>query len=113
MCGVEKKLTSFSPNKNSRDGLHYYCKLCWTAKIKEYQKNKPKKVKEKEVIDTRFRLINTTKEDWCKMFSIMKDMGYDLSKNIHQQFIEKHNLPAKKSPAGKPIKSYNPSDCGF
>lgn len=34
-CGIEKSLTEFPRNKNSRDGRHAYCKPCHNARGKE------------------------------------------------------------------------------
>lgn len=42
-CKIEKPFTEFSPRKDRKDGLHFYCRLCLKEKKAEsYQRNREK-----------------------------------------------------------------------
>lgn len=106
-CGKEKKVESFTKNKNMRSGYLNTCKICFNQRAKQYRE---KKEKVKLELDPNLRLANTKLLDWCRMWKIVEQLGYDIHGDIHQQFCERHTLPYKKKPP-KNIKTYIPSDC--
>jgi hypothetical protein len=44
-CESEKPVTAFGRNRQSVDGLHYYCKVCAAARQRAWAKAHPEKVK--------------------------------------------------------------------
>lgn len=42
-CGLSKPLCEFSKNKNTKDGLQFYCKLCCKSTTKAYRENNKEK----------------------------------------------------------------------
>lgn len=44
------------------------------------------------------------------MWYFFDRMGYDITKNIHEQFTNKYGLPKRKIPPKK-IRRYEPSTC--
>jgi len=112
VCGREKKFESFGRNNQYSDGLQRMCKICKNDRQRNYMKKRgrPRKQNSNEKIDTKFRLVNPTKNDWCLMWSLLTEIGYDVNKNIHEQFAEKYKVPVKVKPPEKP-NAYIPSQC--
>jgi hypothetical protein len=46
MCGEIKLLSSFSKNRQTKDGLEIYCKICNRQRLKAYRQNNRDKTKE-------------------------------------------------------------------
>lgn len=91
-CGIEKSIKSFYIIKNSAQANR--CRIC---KVEGKMCNSKMNVeKTKRNIVEGPMLINVKKEDWVKTFLFLQDIGYDLKKDIHEQFCEKHNLPTRK-----------------
>lgn len=45
LCKIEKPLSEYPPRKSTRDGLHFWCRPCFTAKKSEdYQRNREKRL---------------------------------------------------------------------
>ena len=45
-CEETKPVAEFGRNRQSIDGLHYYCRACAAARQREWAKDNPEKVKE-------------------------------------------------------------------
>ena len=76
-----------------------------------YARNYRMKRKEEPVLPVpNLRLSTTKKSDYCAMYEFLEKIGYDLNRNIHEQFCEKYGLIPKKKRKGSP-NSYFPSDC--
>ena len=58
-CKTLKTISEFGNNKNARDGLSYWCRLCSRASVSCWQKRNPIKNREKQRI---FRLNNLEQE---------------------------------------------------
>ena len=58
------------------------------------------------------QLWNVKKEDWIETFEFLKQIGYDLSKDIHEQFCDKHNLTPRKRKYENSI-IYTPQELGM
>ena len=110
-CDVEKDITSFYKCKECRDGVSKVCKMC------KNQGRPSRKVKEKlHPFNQEFRrsekqhytLAGCTQEDYLQMYDIMEKMGYDFfgKKDIHQQFLDRHN-PKLKKPMKYKKRDYN------
>jgi hypothetical protein len=44
-CKITKPVMEFGRNRQSIDGLHYYCRVCAAARQREWAKDNPEKVK--------------------------------------------------------------------
>jgi transposase-like protein len=44
-CTSDKPVAAFGRNRQSADGLHYYCKPCAAARQREWAKANPEKVR--------------------------------------------------------------------
>jgi hypothetical protein len=104
-CGLEKKLESFGKNKQVPGGIEKRCKICKNNYNKKYRKENSTGV------DGRMLKLNPTKkEDWCKTYQFLKQIGYDVTKDIHEQFAKKNGLTYKERPA-RNILQYTWRDC--
>lgn len=45
-CGENLPLTAFGRNRQTPDGLHYYCKACAAKRQRKWAQNNPDKVRE-------------------------------------------------------------------
>jgi hypothetical protein len=55
------------------------------------EKKKPQTKKEFDWFKE-FKLTCPRKQDYQKMYEFLSQIGYNLDKDIHQQFCDKHNL---------------------
>lgn len=109
-CKMEKDISSFYRNVLVSSGFEGRCKLC-----KKQGKKCRKKKEYTGVGRPKYnapQLFNVRKKDWIETFEFLKSMGYDLSKNIHEQFCERHNLKPRKRMYEKSIQ-YTPKDLGL
>jgi hypothetical protein len=91
-CLIEKSISSFHACGNCRDGKLNICKIC---------KNQGRKVDKSDKIHLFNRtwrakvdvysLRWVTKDDYEKMWKLLQLMGYDISGDVHQQFLDKVN----------------------
>lgn len=103
-CGKEKSLSSFHKCKRNADGRNAVCSICRNTENRERRgSNKNNPVKEK-VIRVDFRSGILSKKDYCRTLEILTQMGYDITKNIHEQFCEKFSLPKKETPPTNKLK---------
>jgi len=110
-CQKQKPLTEYYKNRNVSSGYSGKCKKCVSSGnlcIKKEKSNKKKLIK-REVGPT---LYSVSKEDWLETYSFLKSIGYDLTKNIHEQFCLKYNLKEKKRTYEKSIQ-YSPKELGL
>ena len=113
-CKEEKRPKDFYVNNHNKDGLSYRCKECFqsgkicvrnaTPRVKYNRKGRP---------TTDFpQLYNVKEQDWIETYKFLEKIGYDLTKNSHLQFCEKHNLKPRKRLKEKSI-IYSPEDLGL
>ena len=107
-CGTEKVFSAFTRNNLCVDGYLNICKECYNLRAKKYRE---KKERQPPTDFSGLKLTNTTKEDWCKAFEFLERIGYDLTKDVHQQFCDKHLLTPRKKKPSENVISYIPSDC--
>ena len=108
-CKKEKPIKSFY--KSTAKSIADRCKLC------NQQNKKCIDVIEKPVKKGRGNsdgpaLFNVSKRDWEKTFLFLKQIGYDLNKDLHLQFCEKYNLEPKKRTYEASV-IYSPKDLGL
>lgn len=106
-CEKEKSITHFY--KNKINSITNRCKLCilqgnicvnqTRSKLKNKKEDGP-------------QLFNVSKNDWVKTFLFLQEIGYDLKKDIHLQFCEKHNFEPNKRAFENSI-IYSPKDLGM
>ena len=100
ICKVEKSLESFYRCKNCIGGRIGVCKICKQKglnipKDKVHPFNQMWRKPESDF----FSLNRVRKKDYELMWELLSEMGYDTSKDVHSQFMEKVN-----SQTNKPIK---------
>lgn len=108
-CNLMKPIENYGVNRAYKTGLEPVCKSCRRKIQKVYRMKKPKKITNRGIL----RMSNLMKEDWCRMYLFLGQIGYDTNKDIHKQFAEKHGLEYKERPI-KNLLSYRSEDCiGF
>jgi len=102
-CGKEKTLNSFHNCQRCSDGKNPVCSICI---------NTGNRVRrgcgEKDGMDFRAGILSI--KDYCRTLEILGQMGYDTTKNIHEQFCEKFNLPTKELPFSNKL-NWSYQDC--
>jgi hypothetical protein len=106
VCNKEKKDESFGKNKNLKSGYNSTCKIC----LNLYQIKTRKKNKKVYETSTTLKLAGVHKADWCNMYLFLIELGYNPDKDIHSQFIEKHELEYKNRPIKNTI-SHTYKEC--
>lgn len=92
-CQENKELSAFTKNNLTKDGYLNICKSCFNIRAAKYRE-KRKRTAPTEL--SGLKLNGTSIKDWCEMYLFFEKIGYDLEKNIHEQFCEKKNLQPKK-----------------
>lgn len=98
VCNIEKSIESFYRCKGCRNGRVSICKIC---------KQKGLKINKEHIIhpfnqmwrqpDTKFfSLAGVRKQEYDIMWDLLKQMGYDTNKDIHQQFLDRYNPHLEK-----------------
>jgi hypothetical protein len=109
-CLIEKDLTSFYKSKQSKYGISKVCKLCKNQGRKSAKINTtihPFNREFRKSESNWYSMAGCTKKDYMDMWSLLAKMGYDVSKDVHQQFLDKHNVNEKS-----PMK-YKHRACNF
>jgi hypothetical protein len=93
-CNDYKPSTEFNKCSKCPFGLHILCKEHHREQNrKQYQNNKLKEKKKLTKDDMSYlRISFPTENDYLLMKKFLEKLGYDTSKNIHNQFMERHNL---------------------
>lgn len=108
-CKKEKDWNSFYRNALMPSGWESRCKVCKNTRVSC-------RAKKSKVIKVQYRdaphLHYVKKEDWIDTYDFLKLIGYDLTKNIHEQFCIKYNLEPKERTKEKSIQ-YSPKDLGL
>lgn len=106
-CKKEKSVESFHKSKAYTDGRNSKCAIC----VNNY--NKIKNKEHKKETDPSLRgmvILLPKKDDFHKMYLFLQSIGYDPSKDIHQQFCDKYNLTYKKRDVSQKNK-FSYDDC--
>lgn len=65
-CGKTQPVVAFGRNRQSLDGLHYYCKACAAARQRQWAKANPEKVREmRAAYLTRVREMNDGRDPYA------------------------------------------------
>lgn len=113
-CGKSKTLDNYYKQPRMKDGLMRLCKKCKLMGLTCLNKLKASGPKRNLSKELELNLKNVKKEDWIQMYTLLQNLGYNISDDVsvHSQFCEKHNLP-KKSRNDKKMKIYSPKDLGI
>lgn len=106
-CQIEKNITSFYKCKDCKNGVIKICKSCKLKGIKSKRRDDyihPFNLNFRNDESSQISLANTTKEDYEQMYLVLKNMGYNINGDIHQQFIDKFNLQTDEPMNYKPRK---------
>jgi hypothetical protein len=96
ICEIEKPLESFYVCHKCHKGRQATCKICILEK--RNKKDKPihqfnKEFRKSEA--AHFSMAGCTKQDYMDMYELLRDMGYDVDGDVHQQFLNRHNQNEK------------------
>lgn len=111
-CKKEKEIKSFYKNKMMPLGYESRCKVCKQNKLKCNGRGEYGKKAGRPQLKNTPQLWNVRKEDWIETYEFLKSIGYDLNKNIHEQFCERYDLKPRKRMYEKSIQ-YTPKDLGL
>ena len=81
MCGGYKPEEEFNKDKNRPFGLYYICKEHRTQQYRE--KNPP--MEDMDYI----KMVFVSDEDHRQKELLLKQLGYDLNKEVHKQFLQR------------------------
>jgi len=95
-CQEKKDLSAFTKNNLTRDGYLNVCKSCNNIRAAKYREKGQGAAPTELSGWSGLKMNGTTIKDWCGMYLFLEKIGYDLEKNIHEQFCEKNNLKQKK-----------------
>ena len=107
-CGIDKPISEYHKSKAFTDGINSKCGLC----VNTYNsiRNKKKTKEKKGDTNRHLSLFNPTQKDYCMMYKMLTNLGYDIKKNIHKQFVDRHSLEYQKKIDSWKNK-YNLEDC--
>jgi hypothetical protein len=112
-CMNVKDMKSFHKNNLFKDGYDSRCKLCkQMGKTITVKGGKSEYKRRISGSDEEIRLSSVHTEDWLETYDLLKLMGYDLTKNIAEQFCSKYNLPYKEKNDRKGLYK-TPKDLGL
>ena len=97
-CEIEKDITSFYKCKECRDGVSKVCKMCKNQGRKSTKGQTTIHPFNKEFRKSdaaHFSMAGCTKQDYEDMYYILTKIGYDVSGDVHKQFVDKHNVNEK------------------
>jgi hypothetical protein len=98
-CGIVKEKSSYAKCRLCKDGIIKICKTCkLQGKRSQKIENKTHTFNEqfRKSETKHFSLAGCGKEDYLLMYQLLEIIGYDTSKNIHQQFLDRHNAQLEK-----------------
>lgn len=87
-CSYCEKILDVNKFHRLKNGYHSYCKLCRKDYTKNLQFEKRKNLK----YPRNHWEIDETEENLKEVKTLLGLLGYDTNKNIHEQFLERHNL---------------------
>ena len=83
-CNRLLPIESFSIARYCKDGRNYSCRECVSKAGK-----KQRETKIAPSLKQPYKITHLTEEDVEGVYNLLETLGYDISKDIHQQFIEK------------------------
>ena len=111
-CNIKKPINQFYRNNALIGGYEKRCKICKKNNISSRQKNDKIYKSTKSTGDFSPSLVGLSQEDFRSCYLFLQKIGYDLNRNLHEQFCEKHNLPVNPEPY-KTKFYFSPKDLGL
>jgi len=116
-CLIEKSLNQFYTSKAMKDGYMNTCKICKRdgKKIHREYDTPPKFNRTYSKLDNSYgKMYQVSQEDYRVMYEFLAIAGYDIEKDIHQQFLDRWNPQCKKpmkyrKRASNSVNSYLPN----
>lgn len=99
ICEITKPLKEFFGCKKCSDGHLGVCKVCKKSgkTIREKNPKTPKfNIMWSKLDDNFMKMSMVNQDDYRQMYEFLARCGYDVTKDIHQQFIDKWNVGVKK-----------------
>lgn len=87
-CEIEQPLTEYWMDRSKEDGLNRRCRTCVNKRIKIPVERMLQKVSEQTIKDK-------LKRDYDNLYQFLEAIGYDLTIDLHQQFLDRHNPKCK------------------
>jgi hypothetical protein len=81
ICGKYKPEKEFYKSKKNKWGVETRCRLHFTKRDKDDDRN-----------DHHLKLSRVTEKDFIGARELLQQLGYDTTKDVHQQFKNKHKL---------------------
>jgi len=107
-CGASKLLKDYIKCVQCIDGYRPRCRHCISNKIEAVYHTPRKKLE----YDDNLSMYGVGKDVYIEMYKFLENIGYDLTRPIHEQFAEKYNLTLKERCKHKENK-YNPKNLGL
>jgi len=99
-CKIEKSIESYYRCRSCKNGRISICKLCKQKGLKVVKEDyvHPFNQMWRQTDEKFFSLSGVRKEEYKLMWELLNQMGYDTDKDkdIHQQFLDRHNPSSKK-----------------
>ena len=115
VCGKEKKLNQYYKQGTGKGGYTGKCKLCYIEYRKKLELNTPfnYSIKPKNLFSSNreIKIYCATKKDYCDMYNLLEEIGYNPNEDIAMQFAQKYNLPYKKRTKSIDENKWTYSDC--
>lgn len=108
ICCLDLPMDEFYYNRAAKDKKQSRCKKCVAKYNQNYRANRIANNTDKKR-SYALKLTNVKKSDYHKMYKLLKEIGYDVGGNIHEQFCAKYDLKTKIRPK-KMQNMYNASD---
>jgi hypothetical protein len=106
-CNLELPIDNFYRNTTYRDGRYNDCVPCYNIKKREYNKNRYNEPVKKNNDDSPYlQLRGVNKEDYETMYRFFNSIGYNIEGDIHQQFIDRHNIKTYKQRKKRELNKY-------
>jgi hypothetical protein len=101
LCKTEKPLTEYPPRKSTKDGLHFWCRPCFTAKKSEdYQRNREKRLAQM----AEYRAANPEKVSAAKKAAYAKKPEHYSAKH-KERYAERPDFFRQKTKEWKAVNS--------
>ena len=115
VCGREKVINHFYKHPTGRDGYSSKCKICYMDYRKKWELNRPvddlPKPKNLFISNREIKIYCATKKDYCDMYNLLEEIGYNPSEDIAMQFAKKYNLPFRERKGNRDNNKWSYSDC--